>query len=85
MGMILSMIASIVGLAVSVLASWLLQHYPFIELPDVYYISHLPVRMEWQILVAVFVVVMLLSFFATWVPARKTKSINIAEVLRFEG
>lgn len=85
MGMILSMIASLVGLGLSVLASLLLQYYPFIELPDVYYVSHLPVRMEWQILITVFVVVMLLSFFATWVPARKIKYINIAEVLRFEG
>ncbi len=85
MGMFVSGIASTLGLLCAWVASLLLDYYPFIKLPDVYYVSHLPVRMEWQILATVFGVVMILSFFATWLPARATRYINIAQVLRFEG
>jgi len=85
MGMFVSGIASTLGLLCAWAASLLLDYYPFIKLPDVYYVSHLPVRMEWQILAIVFGVVMILSFFATWLPARATRYINIAQVLRFEG
>ncbi len=84
-GLIISTVASLAGLCCAWIASWFLEQYPFIELPDVYYVTHLPVKMEWNILIAVFIVVMLLGFVATWFPARKTRSINIAETLRYEG
>ncbi len=84
MGIMISSIASFAGLACAWIASWFLERYPFIKLPDVYYVTHLPVRMEWQIVVTVFIVVLLLSIAATWFPARKTRLINIANVLRFE-
>lgn len=85
MGTSVSSIAACTGLALAWLASWILEHYPFIQLPDAYCVSHLPARMEWPVLLVVFVSVMLLSFIATWLPARKTRKINIAQVLRFEG
>lgn len=84
-GMTISFFASASGLLFAWASSWFLARYPFIELPDVYYVSHLPVRMELQILITVFIVVMILTFFATWFPAKKTRHINIAQVLRFEG
>lgn len=84
MGVMISSIASLTGLACAWIASWFLERYPFIKLPDVYYVTHLPVRMEWQIVVTVFIVVLILSIAATWFPARKTRLINIANVLRFE-
>ena len=84
MGVMISSIASLTGLACAWIASWFLERYPFIKLPDVYYVTHLPVRMEWQIVVTVFIVVLALSIAATWFPAQKTRLINIANVLRFE-
>jgi len=84
-GMVITSVSSLSGLTCAWLVSWLLARYPFIELPDVYYVSHLPVKMEWHILLVVFVVVFVLGFIATWVPARRTRNINIANVLRFEG
>jgi lipoprotein-releasing system permease protein len=85
MGMSITVISSLSGLFCAWIASWLLNHYPFIKLPDVYYVSYLPVKMEWYILLAVFVVVSFFGFIATWIPTRRTKNINIATVLRFEG
>jgi len=84
MGMSITIISSICGLICAWLVSWLLACYPFIELPDVYYVSHLPVQMEWYILLTVFAVVFILGFIATWLPIQQTKNINIATVLRFE-
>lgn len=84
-GMSISLIGSLIGLVSAFFAGLFLQHYPFIELPDAYYVSHLPVSMSWHIFITIFFVIMILSFIATWIPARETRSINIAHVLRFEA
>ena len=76
--------ASILGLALAGAAGFALEKYPFIELPDVYYVSYLPARMDLEIFIVVFISTMLLGFLATWIPARRTKNINIAQVLRQE-
>jgi lipoprotein-releasing system permease protein len=85
MGMTISCVASFFGLAAALLASTMLERYPFITLPDTYYVTQLPVAMTWHIVLAVFCVVIVFSFFATWIPTRKIRSINISQVLRFEG
>ncbi len=85
MGMIISFSATIIGLLLSMVASYILEHYPFITLPDVYYVTHLPSRMEYPLLLIVFMVVMIISFLSTWIPSRRIKSITIANVLRFEA
>lgn len=84
-GMLIVSSAAFLGLALAWLASFLLERYPFIELPDVYYVSHLPARMDWVITGTVFAAVMIISILATWIPARRTRSISVADVLRFEG
>jgi len=85
LGMTIAAIGSAMGLFFAFIAGHVLQKYPFIQLPDAYYMTHLPCKMEWSIFVTVFAVVMILSFFSTWIPTRKTRSINISEVLKFEG
>lgn len=85
LGMTISIIGSIVGLIFSFIAGWFLENYPFITLPDAYYVTYLPAKMEWQIFVIVFIVVTLISFLSTWIPTRKIKKINISQVLRFES
>ena len=85
MGTIICAMASIVGLALACVASFVLDHYQLISLPDVYYTTHLPSHMEWYMPPFVFAVVMLISVLATWIPTRQIASINIADVLRFEG
>lgn len=83
-GLSITFFASIIGLAFAGLAGYLLEKYPFIPIPDVYFVSHLPARMEPEIFVAVFVCTMLLGFFATWIPAKRTKKIHVVDVLRQE-
>lgn len=85
MGMGIAMSAATLGILCALLASWFLETYPFIQLPDAYYVSHLPAKMEPSIIMAVFVTTLILSFFATWIPTRSIRKINISHVLRFEG
>ena len=77
--------ATLAGLACAYAVGWILQTYPFITLPDVYYVSHLPIHMEFKLFVLVFIVVILLCFLATFIPLRATKKISIAHVLRNEA
>ncbi|HRN77821.1 MAG TPA: ABC transporter permease [Candidatus Dependentiae bacterium] len=84
-GMSIALTASACGIALAWCATLVLQHYPFIELPDAYYVSHLPAQMDWPLVLSVFGVVLSISFVATWLTARRTHTINIAQVLRFEG
>jgi lipoprotein-releasing system permease protein len=84
MGIAITFFASIFGLGLAALAGYFLEKYPFIELPDVYYVSYLPARMDLDIFIIVFFATMLLGLIATWIPSRRTKQIKIAQVLRQE-
>ena len=84
-GMTISCIASFCGLMTAILASLFLKKYPFITLPDTYYVTQLPVAMNWYIICAVFCVVVVFSVCATWLPIQRIRFINISHVLRFEG
>jgi lipoprotein-releasing system permease protein len=77
--------ACLLGLLLAFVVGTLLDRYPFITLPDAYYVTQLPVRMEWYIFVAVFIVVISLSVCATAIAIRRTKKFNIAHILRFEA
>jgi len=83
-GMRITFWAAVTGLTLAAIAGFVLQKYPFIPLPDVYFVSYVPARMDIEIFVIVFIATMLLGFFATWIPAKQTKRINIAQVLRQE-
>lgn len=85
MGITISSVASSAGLLAAIVVSWLLQAYPFITLPDAYYVTHLPIAMNWHIITIVFCTVMILSSCAVWLPIQRIRSINISNVLRFEG
>lgn len=85
MGLIITLGATLLGLLAGAAVCRLLQRYPCIQLPDVYYVSHLPAVLEWQTLGAVFGVAMGVSLLSIWYAVRQTKYINIAQVLRSEG
>jgi lipoprotein-releasing system permease protein len=84
-GLTIAFLGSIAGIALSAIVGWLLDRYPPITLPDVYYVSKLPVKLEVSLCITVLLITLGLSLFSTWFSARSTKSINIAEVLRFEA
>jgi lipoprotein-releasing system permease protein len=83
MGLSLACVASIFGLAVAAGVGFILQNFPFIQLPDVYFVSYLPARIEFSLFIVVFSCTMFLAFIATWIPARKLRKIKISKILRF--
>lgn len=85
MGMSIAFFATVVGLLFAYCVGWILQNYVSIELPDAYFVTHLPVALEPHIFFIVFVVVIVISIVATWLPTRTIERINIADVLRFES
>lgn len=85
MGMGVAMAATITGLTLALGASWLLTTYQLIKLPDAYYVSHLPAHVSWPLVGAVLGITTLLSFLATWLPARRASKLNTSAVLKSEG
>jgi len=85
MGFIISCVASLCGLTIAWLIGIIISRFPIITLPDVYYVSHLPIYLDYKVFIIIFTVVMLMSLIATWIPIRKIKNIRIADVLRFEA
>jgi lipoprotein-releasing system permease protein len=84
-GLGIASVACLLGLFLAFIVGTFLDRYPFITLPDAYYVTQLPIRMEWYIFIAVFVVVILLSLCATFIAIHRTKKFNIAHILRFEA
>lgn len=84
MGLTITVTASLCGLGLAALAGYALERYPFIQLPDVYYISYLPARMDWEIFMIVFIATLLIGFLATWFPTQRSTRVNIAQILRQE-
>lgn len=82
LGMSVTIVASAAGLGCAALVGYLLERYPCIQLPDVYYVSYLPARMELELFVIVFLVTLVIGFFATWFPAQRSRQLLVAEVLR---
>lgn len=85
MGIGLAASAAAAGLCAAYLIGLALERYPFITLPDTYYVSQLPIAMEWNIFLAIFLLVVLMALIATWLPSRSIKNMKPADVLRFEG
>jgi len=84
MGLFITMFGSLLGLLLAGIIGYILENYPYIKIPDVYFVSYLPARVEPELFVGVFLVTLLLGFIATWVPARRALKINVTEVLRHE-
>lgn len=84
-GMLITMIASTTGIICALILGWFIERYPLIELPDVYYVTHLPVEYDASICIAVFALILFMSLCATLFSARSTRTINVSQVLRFEA
>lgn len=82
LGQLIVMSAAALGIVAAYGVGYLLKYYIPIELPDVYYVTHLPVHMTLSLAILIFVLVVFLSFFALWLPTRQLKKLNIARTFR---
>lgn len=82
LGLCITLTASLCGIFLALGASWFLRNYPLIYLPDIYYVSHLPVYIDTSMIGMVLSITTVLSFLATLLPAYKIKHITVAQVLK---
>ena len=81
-GLFITLAGAITGLSLAAALGYALENYPFIRIPDVYYVSYLPARVDPELFFLVFCATFLLGWAATYIPAKKAQCINITEVLR---
>jgi lipoprotein-releasing system permease protein len=85
LSLIIASLAATTGLGAAYLTGRLLQLYPCIKLPsDVYYVTHLPIRLDGWLFLIVFASVIALSIGASLLPIRTIRRLNITHTLRFE-
>jgi len=84
-GLFIGLFGTIIGIAGGYLLGYILNTYQIIKLPsDVYYLSHLPVKMKLFDFITVSVSAILISFIATIYPAWQAAKLNPVEPLRYE-
>ena len=84
-GLFVGLIGTLLGLMSGSFICHLLARYKFIKLPpDVYYITTLPVRMEWLDVVSIALAAIIVSFLATIYPSWQASKVNPVEALRYE-
>jgi lipoprotein-releasing system permease protein len=84
-GLLVGLVGTLLGLISGSFLCHLLARYKFIKLPpDIYYISTLPVRMEWLDVVFILGAAIGISFLATIYPSWQASKLNPVEALRYE-
>ena len=84
-GFIIGLIGTVIGLTGGYTLSYILNTYEIIKLPpDIYYLSHLPVKMKLSDFVSVSVSAILISFLSTIYPAWQAAKLDPVEPLRYE-
>ena len=84
-GLFIGLIGTFIGVAGGYILGVVLNRYQIIKLPpDVYYLSHLPVKMSLFDFTAVSVSAIIISFLATLYPAWQAAKLNPIEPLRYE-
>ena len=84
-GLFVGLIGTFLGLISGSFLCYLLARYKFINLPpDVYYITTLPVQMEWLDIALIVLAAIVISFLATIYPSWQASKLNPVEALRYE-
>jgi len=84
-GVFVGILGTIAGLFSGLGLCELLAKYKFVKLPsDVYYISTLPVKVQWGDVAMVAIAALAISFFATLYPSWHASKLNPVEALRYE-
>jgi lipoprotein-releasing system permease protein len=84
-GMTIGVVGTLAGSAVGLGLIWVQNTYKIIRLAgDVYQIDHLPMKLTGGDFLLIVGATLLLSFFATIVPARRAGALAPADVLRYE-
>ncbi|MBP6892436.1 ABC transporter permease [Candidatus Babeliales bacterium] len=83
MSIIISAVASSIGLSIAWLIGLALQKYPCIKLPDnVYDSDYLPIKLELSVFCAIFIITIFISMIACWYATAHVSKIKIVDTLK---
>lgn len=82
-GMIIGFLGTFIGTAMGVAACFILKKYDFIQLPDAYPFSTLPVQLEFFDVFIISVSAILICFFSTLYPSYKASKMDPVKALRY--
>jgi lipoprotein-releasing system permease protein len=84
-GMTIGLVGTLLGSLVGLTIIWVQNTYKIIRLAgDVYQIDHLPMKLTSVDFLAIIAATLVLSFFATIIPARRAGALQPVDVLRYE-
>ena len=82
--MVIATLGVCLGIALACLLCWIIATFNIVELPgDIYYLTKVPVRMEWSDILAVVGGSYFICFFAGLYPAAKASRVNPTDAIRY--
>jgi lipoprotein-releasing system permease protein len=82
-GMIIGTIGTFIGTVLGIVTCFLLKRYDFIQLPDAYPFSTLPVQLEYSDVTIIAISALVICFFSTLYPSYKASKLNPVEAIRY--
>lgn len=82
--MVIATLGICLGIALACLLCWIIATFNIVELPgDIYYLTKVPVRMEWSDILAVVGGSYFICFFAGLYPSAKASRVNPTDAIRY--
>lgn len=85
LGIFIISVSALSGLLFAFIIGIILQNYPFINLPDLYYSTYLPIKMELHVFITIFFILILIGLIASWIAVRRINYINIINILKSQN
>lgn len=85
MGVGLSLVGVSIGAVLGLVTGYILEWYPINVLPDIYYDSTIPARVNLFLFFSVLIVTTLIAFLGSYLPTKAIEQISPAEVLRMKN
>ncbi len=83
--LIIAWCATSLGLLIAYIIGKILQNFPCIKLPDnIYDTAYLPIKLELPVFLAIFIITIMISFFASILATRNIEQLRIVETLKNE-
>jgi lipoprotein-releasing system permease protein len=85
LGLLIGITGTLLGNVFGLGVSWAANRFQLIRLPpEIYFVNYLPFTLDWQDIVGVNIVAVLLSVIATWYPARVASRLDPVAAIREE-